>query len=111
MKLPRQIIFKRLGGIKNLFTRTAFYISLVNFLMLATTTYVIVVKEYFQLPFWMFMFGIICLVLIAMIFEYTIMLPSEIAFGNWQVYTHDNPIRRDLEEIKKDLEYLKKKEK
>jgi len=46
--------------------------------------------------------------LVAMILEYMFILPSQIAFLNWQVYTHNNPIRRDLEEIKKELNSLKK---
>jgi hypothetical protein len=75
--------------------------------MLAGTTYVIVVKGIVAIPFWVFLLGISGIVAIAMIFEYVIMMPSEIAFTNWQVYEHSNPMRTDLEEIKKELKKLK----
>ena len=46
-----------------------------------------------------------------MIFDYTIMLPSETSFINWQAYEHNNPLRKDLEEIKSLLEDKNKREK
>jgi len=46
---------------------------------------------------------------VVMIFEWAVMLPSEISFTNWQTYEHNNPIRKDLEFIKQDLDELKKK--
>jgi len=51
----------------------------------------------------------ILIVMGAMVFEWAIMMPSEIAFTNWQTYEHNNPIRTDLESIKHELEELKKK--
>jgi len=108
MKKPEQKRIRYIGGIKNLFSRTAFYISIFNFCMLCGVSYQIVIKEYFSIPLWIFIICALFMVVIAMVFEYTIMMPSEIAFTNEEVYKHNNPIRRDLEEIKKDLDYLKK---
>lgn len=107
MKKPIQRRVRYIGGIKNLFTRSTFYISILNFAMLAATSYVVVVKEFVNVPFWVFLLVISGLVLIAMVFEYVVMLPSETAFLNWQSYEHENPIRTDLEEIKEELKKLK----
>ena len=109
MKIPKQKRIKYIGGLKLLFARSSFYISILNFLMLASTSYVIVVKKYFYVPFWLFILSMISLIVIVMFFEWAIMLPSEIAFTNWQYYEHNNPIRTDLETIKKSIEELKKK--
>ena len=107
MKRTIQKRVKYIGAMKNLFGRTTFYISIINFAMLAGTTYVIVVKGIVSVPFWVFLLGISGIVAIAMVFEYVIMMPSEIAFTNWQVYEHNNPIRYDLEHIKKEMDEIK----
>ena len=109
MKIPKQKRIKYIGGLKLLLARSSFYISILNFLMLASTSYVVVIKKYFYIPFWLFLFCMILIVIGAMVFEWAIMLPSEISFTNWQIYEHNNPIRRDLESIKHDLEELKKR--
>jgi len=109
MIIPKQKRIKYIGGLKLLLARSSFYISILNFLMLASTSYVVVIKKYFYIPFWLFLLCMILIVIGAMIFEWAIMLPSEIAFTNWQTYEHNNPIRADLESIKRDLEELKRK--
>ena len=98
-----------IGGVKELLGRVTFYISLLNFLMLAVTSYYTTIQHIVQIPFWTFFAMLMTVVLAAMILEYTIILPSQIAFLNWQVYTHDNPIRRDLEKIMSKLEEIEKK--
>ena len=107
MKKPIQKRVRYIGAIKNIFSRTTFYISILNFAMLAATSYVVVVKGIIDIPFWVFLLFISVLVLVAMVFEYTVMMPSEYAFINWQSYEHNNPIRTDLEEIKEELKKLK----
>lgn len=107
MKKLLQKRVRYVGALRTLFARTTFYISIINFAMLAGTSYVIVVKGVVDVPFWIFLLAISLVVGIAMIFEYVIMMPSEIAFNNWQVYEHNNPIRYDLEHIKKEIENIK----
>lgn len=107
MKKPIQKRVRYIGALKNILARSTFYISIINFAMLAGTTYVIVVKGIVAVPFWIFLLAIIGVVMLAMVFEYVIMMPSEIAFTNWQVYEHNNPIRYDLEHIKKEIENIK----
>lgn len=108
MKKTIQKRVRYIGALKTLLARSTFYISILNFAMLAGTSYVIVVKGVIDIPFWIFLLVISGIVTIAMIFEYAIMLPSETAFLNWQAYEHGNPIRYDLEHIKKEIEEIKK---
>ena len=98
-----------LGGVKELLSRVTFYVSILNFLMLAVTAYHTTIRYFLPLPFWVFFATLAVIVVVAMIFEYTIVLPSQIAFLNWQVYTHDNPVRKDLERIMAKLEEIEKK--
>ena len=111
MKKLDQRHIKYIGAIKNLLTRSTFYVSILNFGMLAVTSYSVVLKSVIAFPFWAFMLMLIAIVAVAMCFEYIIMLPSETSFMNRQSYMHDNPIRRDLEEIKTSLEEINKREK
>lgn len=108
MKKTIQKRVRYIGALKTLLSRSTFYISILNFAMLAGTSYVIVVKGIIDIPFWIFLLGVSCLLMAAMIFEYAVMLPSETAFLNWQAYEHGNPIRYDLEHIKKEIETIKK---
>lgn len=107
MKKTIQKRIRYIGALKTLLARSTFYISIVNFAMLAGTSYVIVVKGIIDIPFWIFLLAISLVIGIAMVFEYVIMMPSEIAFTNWQIYEHNNPIRYDLEYIKKEIENIK----
>lgn len=105
MKIP-QLKVKYIGAAKNIFTRSMFYLSLINFLMLAITSYTVVISGIINVPFWVFILGLSCIVAIALVFEYCVMLPSEMAFINHQVYVHHNPIKDDLDEIKKQLDLV-----
>jgi len=105
-----------LGGVKELLSRVTFYVSILNFLMLAVTAYHTTIRYFLPLPFWVlplpfwvFFATLAVIVVVAMIFEYTIVLPSQIAFLNWQVYTHDNPVRKDLERIMAKLEEIERR--
>ena len=109
MKKPEQKRIKYIGAIKNIFARSTFYISILNFAMLAVTSYSVVVWKVLPIPFWLFFLILVLTVVGTMVFDYIIMLPSEMSFMNWQAYEHNNPIRKDLEEIKKKLEEMEKK--
>lgn len=102
-----QIKVPYVGAARNLFVRAMFYISLLNFIMLALTTYTVVVRDVIEIPFYMFILGLIVLVCVSLLFEYCIVLPSETAFMNKQVYEHGNPVRDDLQELKGTLQELK----
>lgn len=75
--------------------------------MLALTTYTVVVRDVVEIPFVMFVAGLIVIVAISLLFEYCVVLPSETSFMNKQVYEHDNPVKDDLKEIKDILQGMK----
>jgi len=102
-----QVKIPYLGAARNLFVRSMFYISFINFLMLALTTYTVVVRDVVEIPFVMFIAGLIVIVAISLLFEYCVVLPSETSFMNKQVYEHDNPVKDDLKEIKDILQGMK----
>jgi len=82
--IPKQKRVSRfIGGVKELLTRVTFYISILNFLMIIVTTYCTTIRHVYNIPFWVFFATFVVIVLVAMIFEYTIILPSQIAFLNW----------------------------
>lgn len=99
-----QIKIPYVGAARNLFVRSMFYISLINFLMLALTTYAVVVRDVVEIPFVAFIAVLIVIVGVSLTFEYCIVLPSETSFMNKQVYEHDNPVKDDLREIKEILQ-------
>ena len=102
-----QVRVRYIGAMKHVFVRTGFYITGINFIMLAMTTYQVVLKDYIQIPFWVFFLGLVSVVMVAMVFEFVVMMPSEIAFTNWQSYKHNNPVRADLKIVKDELEEIK----
>ena len=108
MRKLEQKRIRYIGAIKNILARSTFYISILNFAMLAVTSYSVVVWKVLPISFWLFFLILVLMIVGMMIFDYTIMLPSEMSFMNWQAYKHNNPIRKDLEEIKEKLEELKK---
>ena len=102
------------GTVKVLLGQVVFYATMVNMLMIAATAYNTTIREWtiiylgFELNFLAFL-GIIGLVLLlALVFEYKVTLPGFFGFTNQQQYKHDNPIRRDLEEIKERLIEIEK---
>ena len=105
-KIPPQRRIRYIGAIKNVLSRSTFYISILNFFMIIATSYVVVIQKYFPLPFWCFLLVLILLVIGIMVFDYIIMLPSEISFMNWQTYEHNNPLREDLEKLDKKVNQI-----
>lgn len=108
MKIP-QIKIKYVGGVKNILTRSMFYFSLMNFIMISITSYTVVLSDVINVTFFEFVFILSACISILTIFEYCVMLPSELMFVNHQIYTHNNPIRNDLVEIREMLNELKQK--
>ena len=107
--IPKQRRVGRfIGGIKELLGRVTFYISMMNFLMLAATAYYTTIRHFLPISFWIFLAILVAIVITAMILEYTVILPSQIAFMNWQIYTHENPIRKDLEKVMAKLEEIER---
>ncbi len=94
-----------IGSMKEVLAHTLFWVSMINFVLIAATfyntTFYPVIKD--KLPnfsFILFLGALSVVVLIAMFVEYKFIIPSVLAFRNKQEYKHQNLIRRDLEKIK-----------
>lgn len=90
---------QHIGAIKELFGRTSFYITVINFFLLIVTAYYTTIRNFIPVSFITFMIFALSLVCIAMIVEYVVILPSSMAFQNLQAYKHTNPLRDDIKEI------------
>lgn len=95
-----------LGGFSFLLRRTAFYFSLVNYLMVSHVFYVTspAVREIFG-SYWIFLIVLGLGLAALMIFEYVIMLPSLMRFQQTQYYKEDrSPLYDRLDEIERKIE-------
>jgi hypothetical protein len=118
----------RLGGQKNIGKfwgmiaqvagQVAVFVSIINLFLIAVTAYNTTLSGYFEqhgvhISFWVFALVIVGLLLVAFLLMWKFALPSYYSSFNEQFYRHDNPIRADLEEIKKllnkDLGNVKKR--
>lgn len=108
-KIQRQLKGNiKLGGFVDTLAFTMFWMSLVNFLMMAITTYT-VTREYTISIFpwfslWIFLSLIGLVIATVMVFEYKLVYPSRVAFRNQQEYAHESPIKEDLKQIKAEQE-------
>lgn len=98
-----------IGAVNELFGRTSFYITVINFLLLIVTAYYTTIRNFIHIPFIWFMFIVLLVVLIAMVIEYVIILPSSVIFQNTQAYKHDNPLKDDIKLILKRLDDIEKR--
>ncbi len=100
-----------LGGLKDLSSRTVFYMTPINLFMLAATTYHVTARDFIWqfapwVNFWMFFSGLVLIVIGAMVIEYKVIFPSSVFFSNIQGYKHGNLIRRDLETIIREIKKI-----
>jgi len=92
-----------IGGSHDIYSRVAFYISAVNTVMIFGVFYATVIiptpaLNWITLPIFIIM--VFSVVLVVAIIVWKILIPQLIAYGNYQGYRHDSPVRKDLEEIK-----------
>lgn len=104
----------RLGALVDVVAYTAFWMSLVNFCLIALTAYNTTIRVYIIGLFpwfnvgWFFLLMVI-IVLSIMALEYFFLFPARQHFRNQWEYRQDSPIRKDLEEIKKQLRELQER--
>jgi len=108
LPVPSQRRVRYIGGFKNLLMRTTSYIAILNFLMIAVTAYYTTVRYFLPIPFAIFMLCLVLLVFVAMLIEWRYVLPSEIRFLVWQQYIHENPLVRDVKELKEAVKRLER---
>ena len=104
----------KIGGFKDLLGRTLFYVSIVNFILIAATAYHTTLRDivhtwlpWFNFP--VFLGVLVAGLLLMMILEYKVVLPSAWAFSNRQQYEHQNLLRKQLDRIEETLEEMKGK--
>ena len=108
MKLPKQkhIDKGQLGGILQIFMRTSIPLVPINFIGTASLCYDRFLKDTCSIPT-----GIVVLLLCAVAwwtFDYTMLYPSAVQFGNKQGYAHNSPIKADFEEVNDRLDKIEK---
>lgn len=102
-----------IGGVKEVVGHTMFWVSMINFTLIAATAYNTTLFPYLSekapwFSFWLFLVVLAVLVGLAMLVEYKLIIPSVMAFRNKQEYEHQNLLRKDLDEIKSKLDELVK---
>jgi len=105
-----------LGGLKDLIMRVLLYVSLINFLLIVATAYNTTLRDTLQvwapwLSFPVFLGALVLLLLLLMILEYKVVLPSSWSFVNKQQYEHQSPVKEQLDRIEKILENMQNGEK
>lgn len=98
-----------IGALKDLFSRSIFYISIINFFLLIITAYYTTIRNFVQIPFLWFIIITVLIIVLAMIVEYIIILPSCYVFNNSQVYKHDNPLKDDIKLVLDRLDIIEDK--
>lgn len=98
-----------IGALKELFGRTSFYITVINFFLLIVTAYYTTIRNFIPISFLSFMAIAVLIVCIAMVIEYIVILPSSVAFQNHQAYKHTNPLKDDVKLILKRLDEIENK--
>lgn len=111
-KLLKQYKLGWIGGFKDILTMVIFYMSIINFCLVAVTAYNTGLREWLLIYFpWMkvyIFYGFLFLIaLIAMIIEYKFVYPSFYAFRSQQEYKHQSPIQRDLSKCLEELKEIK----
>jgi hypothetical protein len=101
-----------IGGAKDLLTRVFFYVTALNFILLAATAYNTTLREPLHewfpwLTFPLFLAILAIVLAFSMVLEYKLVLPSTIAYLNQQGYKHQNPIREQLDRIENELRNLR----
>lgn len=101
----RRIDTGQIGGVLSIFTQSMFIFGIVTFLNTTALVYQSILKYYISLWGFVIIIGVGLLLWMAM--YYVIIMPSMIQFGNRQGYAHGNPMREDIEIIKKELKEIK----
>jgi len=101
----RRVDTGQIGGVLSIFTQSMFIFGIVTFLNTTALVYQSILKYYISL--WGFVIIIGTGLLLWMAIYYVVIMPSMIQFGNRQGYTHGNPMREDIEIIKKELKEIK----
>lgn len=87
-------------------SQVSILVAVVNLLLIAVTAYNTTLSPWFELrgiilPLWLFIGVLVFFMLVASVFLYKFAVPSFFSAFNDQFYKHDNPMREDIDNIKK----------
>ena len=113
-RLVRQYKVPKVGGFKEVLAQAAFWITIINFILIAVTAYHTTLRDYitphipwFDLPVFFLSLG--TLVLIIMVIEYKFVIPSLYIFRSKQMFEHESQVTRKLDEVLDKLNRLEGK--
>lgn len=100
-----------IGMLKDLAVMTMFYVSIINFLLIAITAYFTTLRPFILIhaPWfkaWIFIGLLVLLALVLMFLEYKFVYASYFTFRNKQEYEHENLLRKKIEDLEKKLDSL-----
>lgn len=107
-------IIRLWGRFRFLWNFAAVYVSIWVLIFSAITAYATTLAPWLRdtiginIPFYGFVSLIIVSLIIALIIEHKVTVPGQMAVTNEQVYKQDNPLVRDIADLKKDSVRLKK---
>ena len=108
-KILKQYKIPWVGGFKETLAQAAFWLTVINFNLIAITAYNTTLSEptsNFYLPwlnFPVFIGTLVFLVFIGMVIEYKFIVPSLYMFRSRQMFEHESTITRKLDKILKEL--------
>ena len=96
---------KVIGGLKTQVERSMAYVTVINFGLIVITAYHTTIHPIFPaIPFWGFFAVLAIFILGVIVFEYTIVYPSELTFLSHQLWKKErNPMFGEIRDIKKEL--------
>ena len=98
---------KSWGNLMQVAGQIGYVITVVNLCLLIITTSTLLQSRGVMMPVWLLGLLAVIIIGIAGILIFKFGLPSFFSAWNDQFYKHDNPMRKDLEEIKRQLAELK----
>jgi len=103
-------IGRLLGNLKQVITHAGIYFNTITMLNTALILYQTkwIQTNLVDLSFWQFMGIFALLVLILLFLVWKLDLPSTFAAWNHQVWSHDNPMRTELEAMHREIQELRR---
>lgn len=103
-KILKQYTIPWVGGFKEVLGQTLFYITAINFTLIAITAYnttlrVFILEWLPEFKLWMFFGILVTCVLLGMILEYKFITPSQYAFRSKQLFEHESTVMDKLVEM------------
>ena len=102
------------GAFRNLLQQANFYLLLITCVSSVTTLFVTVINPWLadnfgiRIPFYVMVVVAVAAMLLVLILEHKLTMPSYFSYWNAQWWKHDNPSRERFDKIDKELGEIKK---